>query len=67
MTENRAVLVAGGAGYIGSHICKMLSVHGYLPVVLDNFSTGHIEFCRFGELVRASVGEANAVRQAIDK
>jgi UDP-glucose 4-epimerase len=34
------VLVAGGAGYIGSHTVKALTRAGFEPVVFDNFSTG---------------------------
>ena len=34
------VLVAGGAGYIGSHVVRAL-MGAYTPVVLDNLSTGH--------------------------
>ena len=37
------VLVTGGAGYIGSHTCKMLSQAGLTPVVYDNLSTGHAD------------------------
>lgn len=33
----KKVLVTGGAGYIGSHVCVELVTHGYLPVVVDNF------------------------------
>jgi UDP-glucose 4-epimerase len=33
----KKVLVTGGAGYIGSHICVELAAHGYLPIVVDNF------------------------------
>ena len=35
------VLVAGGAGYIGSHVVADLKDHGFGVVVLDNLSTGH--------------------------
>ena len=35
------VLVAGGAGYIGSHVVADLKEHGFGVVVLDNLSTGH--------------------------
>jgi UDP-glucose 4-epimerase len=38
-----AVLVTGGAGYIGSHTVKRLIDNGFEVVVLDNLSRGHIE------------------------
>lgn len=38
-----AVLVTGGAGYIGSHTVKKLIENGFEVVVLDNLSRGHIE------------------------
>ena len=37
----RSVLVTGGAGYIGSHMVKMLSRAGCHAVTLDNLSEGH--------------------------
>lgn len=44
------ILVTGGAGYIGSHVCKHLRTHGYLPVCFDNLSTGHRRAVRWGPL-----------------
>lgn len=38
------VLVAGGAGYIGSHMVRALTDAGLTPVVFDNLSTGHRQF-----------------------
>ena len=35
------VLVAGGAGYIGSHTVKRLKETGHAPVIYDNASRGH--------------------------
>src|SRR4051812_38018077 len=35
------VLVAGGAGYIGSHCVRQLRAAGHDPVILDNFVYGH--------------------------
>jgi UDP-glucose 4-epimerase len=35
------VLVAGGAGYIGSHTVKRLKESGHTPVIYDNGSRGH--------------------------
>ena len=38
------ILVTGGAGYIGSHMVRMLCDQGYRPVVIDNLSTGYRSF-----------------------
>ena len=35
------VLVAGGAGYIGSHTVKRLKESGHFPVIYDNLTRGH--------------------------
>ena len=40
-SENMNVLVAGGAGYIGSHTVKRLKEAGHSPVIYDNLSRGH--------------------------
>ena len=44
MSDRPAILVTGGAGYIGSHCCRALVAGGYHPVTYDNFSTGHRSF-----------------------
>lgn len=61
----RTVLVTGGAGYIGSHACKALSRAGYLPVALDNLSTGNEDFVRWGPLVRADIHDVECVRESL--
>jgi UDP-arabinose 4-epimerase len=35
------VVVSGGAGYVGSHVCKQLAIMGHTPIVVDNFVYGH--------------------------
>ena len=41
----KAVLVTGGAGYVGSHTCKLLAKNGYLPVTVDkHYRDGLISF-----------------------
>ncbi len=45
------ILVTGGAGYIGSHVCKELNKAGYEIVVFDNLSTGFKEAVKWGELI----------------
>ena len=37
---SQTILVVGGAGFIGSHVNEMLSLHGYKTIVLDNLSQG---------------------------
>ena len=44
MSSRPAILVTGGAGYIGSHCCRALDAAGYQPVIYDNLSTGHRSF-----------------------
>ena len=59
----QSILVTGGAGYVGAHSCKALRSAGYLPVVVDNLSTGHENFVRWGPLVRADIRDADALAQ----
>lgn len=47
------VFVTGGAGYIGSQTCKELSKNGYIPIVYDNFVTGHREFVKWENVFMA--------------
>ncbi len=58
------VLVVGGAGYIGSHVCKVLKESGWVPVVFDNLSTGHKWGAQFGSLVIADVEDEGALFEA---
>lgn len=44
------VLVTGGAGFIGAHVCKELFKAGYNPVVVDNLSTGFRHNAKWGEI-----------------
>lgn len=48
-------LVSGGAGYIGAHMCKLLSESGHQLVVLDSLVAGHRAAVRWGDFVKASL------------
>jgi UDP-glucose-4-epimerase GalE len=63
--EVQAVLVTGGAGYIGSHACKALARAGYRVVVLDNLVAGHRDAVKWGELVQADISDTPAVVAAL--
>lgn len=55
------ILVCGGAGYIGSHINKMLNQKGYETVVFDNLVYGHREAVKWGELVVGDLADQQAL------
>ena len=50
MISSKFIFVTGGAGYIGSHACKALKLNGYIPICLDNLSTGWSDAVKFGPL-----------------
>lgn len=49
------VLVCGGAGYVGSHVVKLLVERGFEVTVFDNLSTGHREAVAGVELVEGDI------------
>lgn len=59
--QRKTVLVVGGAGYIGSHMCKMLEVEGYQVVVLDDLSTSIWTDNHRGALVEGDMAERAVV------
>ncbi len=65
MSEQKPVLVTGGAGYIGSHACKALSRAGYLPVTYDNLSQGHEWAVQWGPLVQGELSDRARLCAAI--
>lgn len=58
-----AVLVTGGAGYIGSHTCKLLARAGRLPVAFDDLSNGHADAVRWGPLETGSIEDRGRLRE----
>ena len=44
--SNNNILVTGGAGYIGSHVCHLLIDQGYDVTCIDNLITGNIWYFR---------------------
>jgi UDP-arabinose 4-epimerase len=64
---SKAVLVTGGAGYIGSHACKALARAGYAPVVFDNFAYGHREAVRWGPCVEGDLGDRALLAETLGR
>ena len=60
-----AILITGGAGYIGSHVNKHLAGLGRETVVFDNLSAGHRDFCRWGELVQGDLADTDLLARTM--
>jgi UDP-glucose 4-epimerase len=58
------VLVVGGAGYIGSHMVKMLGQQGCRVTTLDDLSSGHRDAVLCGDFVQGNFGD-RAVLDAV--
>ena len=61
------ILVTGGAGYIGSHMVKLLAETGAEVTVLDDLSTGHAEAVRNAKFVRGDIADVPATRDLLQK
>jgi len=67
MSAKRAVLVTGGAGFIGSNLVDELLARGYRVRIIDNFATGkRAQLNPRAELLEADIRDADAMRFAFD-
>ncbi|MCE8540085.1 UDP-glucose 4-epimerase GalE [Ruegeria pomeroyi] len=62
-----AILVTGGAGYIGSHACKALRAAGYTPVTYDNLVTGWRDAVKFGPFEQGDLTDRARLDQVFAK
>ncbi len=61
------ILVAGGAGYIGSHMCRRLRSAGHNPVVYDNFCSGHREAVKGYPVMEGCLGDRISIKSTFEK
>jgi UDP-arabinose 4-epimerase len=64
---SKSILVTGGAGYIGSHVCKALARAGYRPIGYDDLSAGHREAAQWGPLVEADLGNRARLEETMGR
>lgn len=62
-----AILVTGGAGYIGSHVCKKLAENGYLPITFDNLCSGNIEAVQWGPFEHGDISDRARLKDVIKR
>ena len=62
----KAVLLTGGAGYIGSHVALDLLKEGYEVIILDNLSKGYAAAVMGCELIVGDVGDKDLLGAVLD-
>jgi UDP-glucose 4-epimerase len=62
---SKAILVTGGAGYIGSHVLLQLQARGERVVVIDNLYTGFRQAVRQAPLIIGDIGERALLSQVL--
>lgn len=61
----KKIFVTGGAGYIGSHICKALHQQGFDPITFDSLEKGHRWAVKWGELITGDLKDLESIENAL--
>ncbi len=62
--KDKNILIVGGAGYVGSHVTKLLQNRGYSTTVIDDLSTGHKKFA-LGNFIQGKAGDSKLIRKIL--
>jgi UDP-arabinose 4-epimerase len=63
--SQKPVLVTGGVGFIGSHVCKCLSGAGFEPISFDNLSVGHSDCALWGPLAVGDIRDRDTLVETL--
>jgi UDP-glucose 4-epimerase len=61
------ILITGGAGYIGSHVNKLLNKNGYKTIIADNLVCGHAEAVKWGTLHVVDLADTEKLRDIFSR
>lgn len=61
--DSLTILITGGAGYVGSHVNKLLLEEGHHTIILDNLVNGDLRSVLGGEFIRGDVGDSYLLDQ----
>ncbi len=70
--ERQTVVITGGAGFLGSHLCDFLLEHGYKVICVDNLITGrlanieHLSSDRLFKFIEQNVCDSLKIRSKVD-
>jgi len=62
----QTILVTGGAGFIGSHVNKLLNAQGYRTVVLDNLCRGSRDAVVAGDFIEGDFGDRSTLSKLFE-
>jgi len=65
--DKQTILVTGGAGFIGSHVCKELHRNGYYPITYDNLANGNKWAVKWGPLELGDINDKEKLGSVIQK
>ncbi len=65
--KDEPIIVVGGAGYIGAHVCKMIAENNGLPITFDNLSSGHAHAVKWGPLEAIDCCDMEALQAALTR
>lgn len=67
MVNKKNILITGGAGYIGSQVCKEFKKKGYNPIAYDNLSTGNRKSIKWGPFVKGDIRDKKKLSYVFKK